>query len=208
MGSSPCVGQNFCNDIVRCNRLGDTGFVTWLFYPGMLFGSMLSWWGAGRPRPRPHEGTDFCMYDTASGSTEFVSEGFRIPAVCSGRVECIHKDFLGHSVYIRHKLYNDNGRIFFSIYGHVDPLPEIRPGLTVRQGDVFAAVADAGKRDGPMASHLHLSFAWVAENPESRYLTWDTLNDPSVALLVDPLELLQADYRVIDFEPGRQEEPI
>ncbi len=34
----------------------------WLFYPGMLFGSLLKWWGDWRERYTRHEGVDIAFY--------------------------------------------------------------------------------------------------------------------------------------------------
>jgi hypothetical protein len=182
--------------LIVCNGLSGLGFETWLFYPGMLFNARERWWGNGGSRDRPHEGLDLCFYKDSRGQTRNLNKDTQIPVMYTGEVVKIEDDFLGESIYVSHDIYDSRGNRLLTVYGHTKPGNRINVGRSLREGDMFAAVADTGGERIKAPSHLHISVAWVPPSVSYEKLDWGAISAPAVACLVDPLEIISCRYEV------------
>jgi hypothetical protein len=97
----------FTDAFFKANHFGAGGFTAWVFHPNMLFGAKQNWWGPKRPRPRPHEGIDLCLFRDGLDGIVLIGEGTRVPAMYDGVVAKIMPDFLGESIVLEHKLLED-----------------------------------------------------------------------------------------------------
>ena len=192
----PAAGL-FGSSLVQCNRLREIGFEKWLFYPGMLFSSVEKWWGDRGTRPTAHEGLDICLYRTKDGQICRLTPDTMIPAMYDGRVVRLDDDFLGKSVYVRHEAYDDEGRPFFTIYGHIVPADHIRVGVSLRQGEIFATISAFEKKKVRILPHLHLSVARIPESFPCENLNWSVLGEQEQISLLDPLKLTAHEYEVL-----------
>lgn len=199
--NSPLSRSRFSKYLVDCNNLHVQGFTRWVFYRGMLFNAREKWWGHGGNRNNPHEGLDLCFYLDTEGRFRRLTAGVRVPVMYSGEVVKIEDDFLGKSVYMRHDLYDARGNRLCTIYGHTAPDSHVHTGTSLGEGDVFAALADAGGKRVKAPPHLHISVAWVPVSITDERLGWKVVSDPDVVSLVDPLELLACEYEVVESAP-------
>jgi hypothetical protein len=181
----------FTRQFIAANRLGRRGFSNWLFYPGMFFLDRNKWWGDQGPRPTPHEGVDLCFYRTDTGGECRLYPQARIPAVTGGRVLGIIDDFLGKSIVVHHAGQADNGWRICTIYGHTRPLAGLSTGSRVTAGEVIASLSHNGGPGGP-GPHLHVSLALISDHLPAEGIDWPALNDPKMALFLDPLRSIMA----------------
>ncbi|MBN2240572.1 MAG: M23 family metallopeptidase [Dehalococcoidales bacterium] len=188
--------KTFNLNLLVLNNLIDAGFREWLFLPSMLFDSEDKWWSDEGKRAVPHEGIDISMYRTASGVTKYLDRSMRVPAVFSGRVERIINDFLGKSVFISSEHPDAAGGRFFTLYGHIEPLPDIAEGTFIREGDVIGTIA-AGKQT-TVRPHLHISFARVPDNIALQELDWETIGARKKIQLLNPLDIIELPHFIID----------
>lgn len=179
----------FKDALIRLNGLDKQGFVDWVFKPGMLFKDMTVWWGGG-VRRRPHEGLDICFYRDVSGQNYHLTERTIIPVMYDGKIVRIHDDFLGKSVYVSHEIYNGSGNRLYTVYGHTSPFCGIAEGKEVREGYPFTTIADVGMKKTVISPHVHLSVAWIPVTFPYERLNWDTMSDPNVVTLCNPLNCL------------------
>ena len=180
----------FKDALIRLNGLDKQGFVDWVFKTGMLFKDLALWWGDGGVRRRPHEGLDVCYYRDMSGQNYHLTEKTMIPVIYDGEIVRIHDDFLGKSVYVAHDIYDDNGNRLYTVYGHTSPLCGITEGKELQEGDPFATIADIATRKTVIPPHLHLSVAWIPVAFPCERLNWETMSDPNVVTLCNPLDCL------------------
>ena len=180
----------FQNSLIRLNRLDKQGFTALVFKPGMLFKDIAVWWGDGGVRSRLHEGLDVCFYRDVSGQNYRLTEKTMIPVIYDGKIVWIHDDFLGRSVYVVHEIYDGNGNRLYTVYGHTSPLCGIAEGKELREGDPFATIAGVGMRKTVIQPHVHLSVAWIPVAFPCERLNWDTMSDPNVVTLCNPLDCL------------------
>lgn len=180
----------FNESLLRLNGLDKHGFAAWIFKPGMLFKDTVLWWGNGGIRRKPHEGLDICFYRDESGQTCRLAEKAMIPVIYDGKIVRIDGDFLGKSVYVGHSIYDDNGRRLYTVYGHTNPVSGIENGKELREGDVFATIADVIMRQTIIPPHLHLTVAWLPDTFPHEKLNWDMMGNPDIVTLCNPLELL------------------
>jgi murein DD-endopeptidase MepM/ murein hydrolase activator NlpD len=183
--------------MIERNGLGETGFERWAFYPEMLFGAQGKWWGDRGRRPRPHEGIDLGLYTDKAGQALRLPESSRIPVMFDGEIIKIEEDFLGESLYLGHEIDDGQGRQLFTIYGHTKPENVVRTGERFRQGEVIATLSPADRRIAGVPAHLHLSLAWVSKTQASEELNWELLHDPRVAILLDPLRVMDCPYKIL-----------
>jgi murein DD-endopeptidase MepM/ murein hydrolase activator NlpD len=188
----------FTESLINKNALKGNKFKEWIFSPGMLFGSIEKWWDAGK-RDKPHEGLDLCFYADLEQKILHFTEDLKIPAIFNGVVAGIIEDFLGKSIIIKHNISAGSGRPFFSIYGHVIPERSINEGTMIRQGDVIALLAGTGKSKAKIFPHLHVSLGFIIEGIPFRKLNWDTVGDPKIFSLLDPMQIIGHGYSVIDY---------
>lgn len=180
----------FHESLIRLNGLDKQGFAVWVFKPGMLFKDLALWWGDGGVRRRPHEGLDICFYRDKVGQNCRLTEKTIIPVIYDGKIVRIHDDFLGKSVYVVHEIYNGDGNRLYTVYGHTSPLCGIAEGKELREGYPFATIADVGTGKTVIPPHVHLSVAWIPVTFPFERLNWDTMSDPDIVTLCNPLGCL------------------
>lgn len=188
----------FSKRLLECNGLHEDGFERWAFHPGMLFGAREKWWGDRGTRPSPHEGIDLCLYTNKPGHLLELDESTRIPVMFDGEVTKIEKDYLGQSVYVGHAIDDGHGRRLWTMYGHMRLADHIKPGVRVSQGDIIASLTRVREKTTGPRPHLHLTMAWVSPERAFRELNWETLHDPGIAVLLDPLHAMDCMYNILD----------
>ena len=183
--------------LVAENDLGKRRFNQWVFNPGMLFRTVEKWWDEETERGIPHEGLDLAAFLTKSGQVEWLPPRTRIPAAYDGTIARLQKDFLGSSCFVRHPQFARGERVLYSIYGHIELLPECSEGETITTGDILGTLADTAVKKSSIRPHLHLSLAWIATAVPPPQLNWETMNDPEAVILIDPLSLLTGGFSVM-----------
>ncbi len=191
----------FIQALVSANRLEKSlGAGRLLFFPGMLFGSMEKWWGRGGTRAQSHEGLDICFFADGGGINFRLDETVRIPAASGGRVAGIIPDFLGSTVIAQHDNLPGQAPCYI-LYAHVLPDEQLKIGQPLSAGETFAAIAPPiGNRLLP--PHLHLSMMDTGSISSPDSLDWPLLNRMDRRLFLDPLELIDGAWQVMDFTPG------
>ncbi len=189
--------------MVRENGLNRRGFEAWAFLPGMLFNAGDKWWGDGGKRTLPHEGVDFCLFKDRGGRFLRLGEGTTIPAMYSGTVVAILDDFLGTSIVIEHWLPR-HGSPFLTIYGHTIMREALQLEGGVREGEVIGTLAGSRKHKVHISPHLHVSVARPSERAAYDGLAWRDLNNPGLFTMIDPLDVIDGPYLVLD---GIEESP-
>jgi len=200
----PVVETDYSDQLLECNELRKAGFRRWAFHPGMLFGAREKWWGDRGPRPTPHEGIDLCLYTNERGHLLELDPSIRIPVMFDGEIAKIEKDYLGQSVYVSHGIDDGQGRRLWTMYGHMRLADHIKPGEQIRKGELIASLTERRKKTTGPRPHLHLTMAWVSPERAFRELNWETLNDPGIALLIDPLHAMECMYNILDPEASLQ----
>lgn len=191
----------FSDCLVENNDLRKAGFEQWVFFPGMLFKSMEKWWGQAGLRNRPHEGLDLCFYRNRARQTLRLTTTTKVPAMFEGEIVNINDDFLGKSIYVRHRIYDARNRQLYTIYAHVKPYDGVACGSMVSKTTIIATIADAAKKNKQMLPHIHLSMAWLPKQFPCDRLTWETMSDAGVVTLWDPLEVIVCRYTTVPFNP-------
>jgi hypothetical protein len=196
----PAADTGFKRYLAGCNGLGNAGFREWLFYPGMLFNSLEKWWGDQGQRHRPHEGVDLCFYRNKNGERCQLHAGAKVPAMFDGNLVTTAEDFLGESIFLRHRFTDSQGRRLYSFYGHIIPWNALKEDAVLREGETLAvlAVTQAGKT--PVLPHLHLSVAWVPDSIPVKSLCWEIIGNHQDITLLDPLRIIDLDYSMIPLD--------
>ncbi len=186
----------FVQDLIQLNGLAHTGLKELLFHEGMLFGSYAKWWEGEGSRPRPHEGLDILYYGDNKGKTRSLGPFTKIPPLYQGTAVKIIKDLLGQSIIVSHDLKIDDQNIY-SVYAHSKIPEEIKEGARITPDSAVALIADLSDKKAPMSHHLHLSIFLLSDSFPVENVTWEIMaSEPSITLL-DPVEFLDFDYRVI-----------
>jgi murein DD-endopeptidase MepM/ murein hydrolase activator NlpD len=193
------IKSRFTELLLKKNAFGKNKFKEWIFHPGMLFGSKDKWWDKSA-RDKPHEGLDLCCYCNHSEKILRINEGTKIPAMFDGIVAGIIDDFLGKSIIIKHNISGSVLGAFCTIYGHVIPESGIDAGSIVKQGDLIAALAGIGKSKAKIFPHLHISLGYTSENIPYEKLDWAIISDPKNFTLLNPMQIINSYYRVIDYD--------
>ena len=182
---------------LKVNGIDPHDFVGWVFHPGMRFNSSDKWWGDLGRRDFPHEGVDLCLYQTPAGEVRRLGAGTRIPVMQNGVVRALFKDYLGQAVILEHENVTGVDGKLLSVYAHTYPREGIGPGVTVRAGDVIAAIADTRYSKANILPHLHLSIGYPL--PELAYdpFVWNSMRNPRQVKLIDPLNIIDGPYRVL-----------
>ena len=191
------VSRLFHERLVFLNNLDSLGFKEWIFHPAMLFGSLYKWWGDLGKRQRPHEGLDLCLYQTKEGNINYLTGETRIPVIFTGQIIKVSDDFLGESVFVGHGAYDSNGSQLYTIYGHIKPSNNIRPGKRLSEGDIIGVITDTGNSEVVIPRHLHVSVTWIPNAMHVPELGWQTINDPTKVVLLDPLSVIECPYSII-----------
>jgi len=191
------VSRLFHERLMFFNNLDSLGFKEWIFHPAMLFGSLYKWWGDLGKRQRPHEGLDLCLYQTKEGNINYLTGETKIPVIFTGQIIKVSDDFLGESVFVGHGAYDSNGSQLYTIYGHIKPSNNIRPGKRLSEGDIIGVITDTGNSEVVIPHHLHVSVAWIPNTMHVPELGWQTINDPTKVVLLDPLSVIECPYSII-----------
>ncbi len=170
-------------------------FDCWLFRPGMLFGSLQKWWEEGGVRPHHHEGIDLHLYRDTAGVMRMLSGPVKIPAAYDGRVVKIIDDFLGKSIFVRHRIFSaDDALQLCSVYGHTLPVNILQEGSEVTAGEVLATLPASYENKSKIPAHVHLTLVWLPKNFPDHQLYWQPIQHMA---LCDPLMILSDNYHIL-----------
>jgi hypothetical protein len=178
----------FFHYLETCNKFEGEREKTWLFYPGMTFGSREKWWPDTGSRPTAHEGLDICYFTDDSGLIRQVNPHVNIPVMTAGTIIGVCKDFLGSSVFLEHDTANPESLI--SVYAHIIPKQTIFPGSVVIAGEVIGNIADTSGRKNLMPAHLHITILKITARKATEYLDWNFICNSNRIILFDPLQML------------------
>jgi murein DD-endopeptidase MepM/ murein hydrolase activator NlpD len=186
----------FFDALIEINGIKD--FQEWFFYPGMLFGSSLKWWGKPGERPAIHEGIDLCFYKDQKGKMRSLNSSSLIPAMDAGRVTVVSDDdYLGKSVFVRHaSLVQTAGtqkRVLHSVYAHVCPASGISPGRILDKNEVIGTISSLKGRNLKISEHVHFSLIWMPEHYPAGSLLWDKMMKDNALVFTDPFTFLSDD---------------
>ena len=187
----------FTRMLIAANAIEPDDFQFWVFRQEMLFNATGKWWGDFGRRDFPHEGVDFCLYADRSGKINPIGAHTRIPVMNDGVVRAVSKDYLGMAVIIEHEWTADKGAKFISAYAHTVPQEWIRPGVTVKRGDLLATIADTSASKAKILPHLHFSFGRISPKLAYENFVWNIMRDPDLVSLRDPMEIFDGPYRVL-----------
>ena len=194
--------SSFICRLIQGNSLEAIGMQRFVFYPGMRFGSSDKWWGKPGYRHAPHEGIDICFFQTASGRFCRMDASTRIPTAADSRIVHVMEDFLGHTVVASQMIPKEGGRELLTLYAHIKPDARLRVGDRLREGELFAGIADVEYPNIPLLPHLHISVAWADQLPDYRQWTWKLLNQCGSECFIDPLKWMAFPQKTISFEFG------
>jgi len=190
------VGKSrFTEMLLGENALDQSEFESWIFCNGMLFNSPDKWWGDYGRRDYPHEGIDLCLYKDRSQRICRIDEKTRIPVMHSGVIKAIFKDYLGQAIIIEHeRIENSTGR-FTSFYAHTKPHANLEVGVTVKEGDIIATLADTSHSKAHIIPHLHFSLGRPSESISYNGFVWNSIRKPEKIILLDPLPVIDRPYQ-------------
>ena len=190
--------NRFTEMIIEENALDQRGFENWIFCQGMLFNSPNKWWGDHGLRDYPHEGIDLCLYADQFNRIKRINEKTRIPVLQDGVVKAMFKDYLGKAIIIEHEHSGQDIGRFISFYAHTNPCPEIENGVILKEGDVIATLADTSNSKAKIKPHLHLSIGLPSKSFSYDGFVWNTIRDPEMITLQDPLAVMDWPYQALD----------
>lgn len=184
--------------LIKANGFDPGDFLSWVFYPGMLFNSPDKWWGDFGRRDFAHEGIDFCLYKDRAGRLLRLDQQTRIPVMHDGMVRAMFADYLGIAVVIEHTDAQNESQPLLSVYAHTHPLEGIQPGVVVRRGDVIATIADTSQSKAKIAPHMHYSLG--RPSPDLIYdpFVWNIMRDPDRVELLNPIYIIDWPYQILD----------
>ena len=188
----------FTEMLIAENELDQGGFDSWIFCQGMLFNSQYKWWGDHGLRNYPHEGIDLCLFKDRNSRICQLTETTRIPVMEDGVVRAMFKDYLGMAIVIEHKNSSSNTDNLLSIYAHTHPRPKIEISETVNEGDIIATLADTSRSTANILPHLHLSLGLCAAPISYHGFVWNTIRNPEMITLLDPLAAMDWPYQALD----------
>lgn len=186
--------------LIAENALAQNGFELWIFCPGMLFNSPNKWWGDRGRRDFPHEGIDLCLYKDRSGKMRRLDINTRIPVMHDGMVKAIFKDFLGQALIIEHESTGSNTGKFISFYAHTKPSSTVAVGTVVLEGDIIATLAETVNSKSNILPHLHFSLGFPSKSFSYKTFSWNTLRNPEMITLLNPLPVINWPYEMLDVE--------
>jgi murein DD-endopeptidase MepM/ murein hydrolase activator NlpD len=192
------TNSGFSESLIKINALEQNKFKEWIFTPGMLFSSMYKWWNGGE-REKPHEGLDLCFYADEEQRISRLQVNTKIPALLNGVVAAVIDDFLGKSVIIKHNIPACYETVFCSIFGHVITEKKINAGTVVKQGEVIASLVSTERSKAKVFPHLHISLGYIKEDIQFNKLNWTIISDPEIFSLVDPINITESKYHIMDY---------
>jgi murein DD-endopeptidase MepM/ murein hydrolase activator NlpD len=179
------TGYPYFRYLEECNEFGAGDVQAWLFYPGMLFGSLDKWWPDTGSRPTAHEGLDICYFTDGLGRDLQFDSSTNVPVMAAGTVIAVCDDFLGRSVFVE---YHPDRLI--SVYAHIIPKKTLRPGDKLSEGEVIGRVADTTGRKNRMPAHLHITIMKIPVGLPGEQLNWNFICRSGRVTLFDPLTVL------------------
>lgn len=188
----------FTRMIIEANVLEPDNFRSWIFCPGMLFGSSDKWWGDHGIRDFPHEGIDLCLYADRTGRICRLDERTRIPVMQDGAVRAMFTDYLGQAIILEHEYERNETKKIISVYAHTKPQDGIRPGVTVKKGDIIATIADTSNSKAKILPHLHLSLGLPSPTLSYEPFVWNLMRDSDQVRLLDPHDAVDWAGRVLE----------
>lgn len=186
MEESPSPQRSGFTDVISAKNA--LAFKSWVFCPGMLFGSDHKWWGGRGVRGTAHEGLDLLLYKNDQGEVLRLDENTRIPAIYDGTVVRVIDDYLGRSIFIDHGMHGEKRLI--TAFGHTKPLEHIRAGGKVKASEIAATIAGVRGPKPKTAPHLHITAALVPADFNYESLKWETIGSSGMIKLIDPLEII------------------
>jgi murein DD-endopeptidase MepM/ murein hydrolase activator NlpD len=166
----------------------ESGFESWSFHPGTLFGDPVEWWGEKNRRRTEHEGLDFAHGRHPIGRLCAIAEGTRVRAMAEGVVAAVLRDFLGQTVVINHRtIKNQAGCVFHTLYSHLQPKAGLL-GQVVAKDEVLGQLGKSTSAGAP--AHFHLAAAWIPQSIPPEELTLDHIHPgyaPIVLINLNPL---------------------
>ena len=146
----------------------ESGFKSWVFRAGKLFGAQTEWWGDGNRRYAEHEGIDFAEGRDSDGLIRPIPEGTPVRAIENGEFACILDDFLGKTILVRHPhMVNRHGSVLYTQYSHI--LPDDTPVPTVAKGQVHGKIGRMTQSKAP--AHFHFAAACITQTLPASALT-------------------------------------
>ena len=115
-----------------------------------------------------------------------------------GVLVSIINDFLGNSVIVEHAFPDRDKGGACTIYGHISPLKGLHMGRELKQGDIMGRLANSGRSGFEVMPHLHISVGLVSGPISYDRLTWDTIGDSDTLTLLDPLNVINWQYEILD----------
>lgn len=176
--------SRFTEHLVRLNNLR---FKRWVFESGMSFLSESKWWGDKGPRGYRHNGLDLRLYEDDAGSLKTIEADTKIPIIYEGRLVRSIKDFLGHTLFAAHEIYEGDSQLF-TLYGHVLQIADVFIGESLSDGAAVATLA--GAKNMKVPGHLHLSVALIPKEIPLETLMWKNLNESEDILFFDPRDII------------------
>ena len=190
--------SRFTEMLIEENAIGREGVECWIFCHGMLFNSPDKWWGDRGLRDFPHEGIDLCLYRDASGRRCRLDENTRIPVMHDGVVRAVFKDYLGRALIIEHEATGPDTDRFLTMYAHTAPLAGIDAGVSVKEGDIIATLADTRHSKAGILPHLHFSIGVPVSAFSYEGFVWNVVRRPERITLQDPLPVIDRPYQILD----------
>ena len=167
-----------------CNQLASLH--SFFFMKGMHFSDTDQWWNKKKRSPY-HEGLDIATFLDYSATRQFYPAKSLIPALLPGIPVHQHRDFLGHTLYVRHEQVNKQSKILHSLYAHIDIAEDL--GETISLETVIGSLSNVASPK-TIAPHLHLSIAWIDENLKLENASWENISNKTEIQLVDPINFI------------------
>lgn len=186
----------FSDMMLKANNLNQAGFEHWLLCQGMPFGSLKKWWGDHGQRDFPHEGIDLCLYSGVDAQIRRLDETNQVPALANGKVKAIFTDYLGRAIVLAHEIMSTDGQRLLSVYAHTAPMPHIRVGTAVKEGEIIANIADTRTSKAKIIPHLHFSLALGSPALTYESFVWNVMRRPDRVTLLDPLQFIPIPFRL------------
>jgi hypothetical protein len=194
--------SDFVSHLIRINKLDTCDFARFIFFQGMMFGSVKKWWGKKGVRASSHEGLDLCFFESTGKEKFRLDETTAIPMLYNGRVEHITEDLLGQTAITRHFFADPEQPDILSLYGHLNLDRNLKVGDDIGAGQVFAKIAGFGNTKKILLPHVHISLAKPDLLPPADHLEWEFLNTVDLDVFIDPIQAISANYTVIEYDDG------
>jgi hypothetical protein len=185
--SSKLDGNCYLRRFQSCNQI--TSLHSFLFMKGMHFSDLYQWWNIKKKRTCYHEGLDIATFLDYSATIQFFPAKTLVPVLLSGVAVHKHRDFLGHTLYVRHNQVRQQTKVLHSLYAHIDMADD--SGETIRSEAIIGSLSKVASPK-TIFPHLHVTIAWIEENLKLEGISWDNISDHPGIQLVDPINFMTA----------------